>query len=349
MSSSNVKHLVLLIGGVSLLSLVLILLIGYQSLLSHELLSRTHNDFNDKLLWVKKISDPSSITVNKSEVSKEERFKVLALINTFYKDQFTVNSLKYGPAGTIKLSIQQGDQEFSAWLLPDNEHFIFGTIASPYKDLAAQTVASNIPTFESNFQVDINPATHFQAPKTPPQSTIKHASDDQAAAHLENLYSSITSTAEVIKLGNSTKQLYMFVDPNCGVCIRDHDKYVKAALDNNIQINFIPVGAIGRGPEGPKDSILKTSYMLIPEDNSERLKRLNDLTSRSSYFELGLSVNVSGLSSGLKRQTINTELFNRLTKAGTPSMVYLADGKVVTSFLPEDIDGFFRSISSLLD
>lgn len=145
----------------------------------------------------------------------------------------------------------------------------------------------------------------------------------------EALFSRIEN-ANWISSGTNKKILYVFFDFRCSACIEVH-KYLEEHIKNNeAQIRYLPVGALGQ------ESLNRASLSLIPKSNDARL-RLMDLLAQPQPIDALLSVKPSLIESqrGTLAALSNFKLLLETKLIATPTFAYrTADGpqiRVLTS------------------
>ena len=132
----------------------------------------------------------------------------------------------------------------------------------------------------------------------------------------ESIYNRI-ETANWISSGENEKVLYVFYDFRCPACAEVH-KYLDEHIENDdIQVRYLPVGALG--PE----SLVRASLSLIPKNNETRLKLMAQLA-RPEPIENLISVAPSQEEQQRGHQATmeNFKLLLETQRVATPTFAY---------------------------
>jgi protein-disulfide isomerase len=132
----------------------------------------------------------------------------------------------------------------------------------------------------------------------------------------ESIYNRIEK-ANWISSGESKKVLYVFYDFRCPACAVVH-KYLDEHIENNdIQVRYLPVGALG--PE----SLARASLSLIPKNNETRLKLMAQLARPEKIESLiNIAPSKEEQQRGHQATMENFKLLLETQRVATPTFAY---------------------------
>jgi len=150
---------------------------------------------------------------------------------------------------------------------------------------------------------------------TPPPSTASLPRNN-TVVDKESLYSRIEN-ANWIADGENKKKLYVFYDFLCNACAEVHKYLDEHIARNEIEIRYLPVGALG-----PK-SLVRASLSLIPNNNETRLKLMEQLA-RPEPIEALINVAPSQEEQqrGHQASMQNFKLLLETQRVATPTFAY---------------------------
>lgn len=131
-----------------------------------------------------------------------------------------------------------------------------------------------------------------------------------------------------IKDGSSEKVIYVFFDFRCPACAEVHKYLEEHVANNDVQVRYVPVGALG--PE----SLVRASLSLIPESNETRLKLMHQLSRPEELSQLiKIQPSPEELKKGQMAALQNFKLLLETQRVATPTFAYRTDAGPQIAFL----------------
>jgi hypothetical protein len=246
------------------------------------------------------------------------------------------------PGGALVVTASIDNNERTFVVLADNKNFVEGVLNSPY--LNSQTVSSkHTKLTQMQAKVNSETSTSFEALKadfkaepamhsktlSQPKTNHLNAQQINEAFVMPEVSTSVpqatkrdlleeTMLLDSIVFGQeNAPSIYVYFDFNCPACLQSHKPLEKLIKEGLIKVHYIPVGVQN------KESIVKTAYSLIPEENSKRQIVFNHMMQQKPIEELlPNKANEIELKVGLIRTFENKKTFTKLPNPATPTFLY---------------------------
>lgn len=298
-------------------------------------------------------------------------FKIL--VKSYYGGDATVESVKYGPAGTIIGQVVINKEPRTAIMLPDARTIVLGEIRSVFLNDApsskvAPVSAPVVKATEKNDRVEAASAglvdasaniaqpavepkpasTTIETPPSVPVTTTPKIEPPEGMKSAINpnknaIYGAAGKAGGFVTYGEGKKLLYVFIDPNCPAC-REAIQFINTkVVGTGVEVRYLPLSILG------PDSQDKASYILDVTDNAERQARFDAL--HSNHKKMGEII--SGFSyknamKGDKAALINFALLKASGTVSTPRFMYMTQQGAMISAISNE-KGLLEIINTIVE
>lgn len=156
--------------------------------------------------------------------------------------------------------------------------------------------------------------------KTRENLAVKHAEMYAPEPDYRTLLSSVKD-ATFIQAGNkdSSREMYVFVDPRCGYCHKTYQELAKLSLEKDVSIKYIPVSIF-------PNSMNEAQGILGEKNEKMRYEAL-----RKKMLKLAYSPDPESISRGATAVKENTTIMKKHGFSGVPVVISVIDDKVSVS------------------
>jgi hypothetical protein len=296
-------------------------------------------------------------SIRKETINRTVQAKLL--IQPHFPDQDVLIVKSHpAPGGALIINANIGKQSRSFVVLADNKTFIEGALNSPYLDSHAVTIThteltkkqaaqntKDINKFKTEKEAFIANNKYSQETPTPTKSQHLNEKQIQQAFVMPEVSTSTPQATkrdllekaknlESIIFGNeNSPNIYVYFDFNCPACLKTHKVLKKLINEGLIRVHYIPVGSINQ------ESIVKTAYALISDENSKRQIVFNHMKQQKTINELlPQKAKEADLRIGLERTRANKQEFIELPNPATPTFLYEHNGISYISIVKSSAD-----------
>lgn len=302
-------------------------------------------------------------SIKKETVNRTVQAKHL-IQSHFPKHDVIVLNAKPAPGGALVLTTSIDGKERNFVLLADNKNFIEGALNSPYLDsdmvMGKQTEltrkqakqnsveATKYNQLKSNYMLKNSQKSISQNTSHMTEADVKSAfvmpevSTNTTQATKRDLLEKTKKLQSVVFGKEDAPSIYVYFDFECPSCLLAHKTLKRLTDEGLLKVHYVPVGLQS------KESIVRTAYSLIPDENEKRRVIFDHMKKTISLEKLlPTKANETELKKGLMLALENKAAFLELPNPATPTFIYEHNGISYISIVQSSAD--IKNIVRLLN